>query len=122
MSLKARWVTDINVPIKVCGYLKESGIECVSAIDHDWGLLINGELVAKAVENGYTVLLTQDRLFFDSAAKSLKKNPAFSIVLLTIPQCKSQLYVEKFKTEYSNHPIIPLAGKLLTWPISSQIE
>jgi hypothetical protein len=68
------------------------------------------------VEAWFQCILTRDRLFGDSAARTLKRFPAFCVVLVTIPQLRGAEFLEHFQSAWDQCPIQPIAGKLLLWP------
>ena|ERR1700733_8777752 len=110
------WLLDVNMPQPLVQLLGGLGIKAETAISQDWGTLSNGSLVAAAIEQGFTCLLTRDRLFGDSAAKALKTHPQFAVVLVTLPQVKAPAFLEIFKTSWKTSPIQPRPGKMTSWP------
>lgn len=110
------WLLDANISRKVKFVLNEFGVSCSTAQERGWGTLKNGELVARAVENGFSVLLTQDTLFLESASKTLKKHPEFALVLVRIRQVSGRIYTEIFREAYASAPVQPQPGKLIEWP------
>jgi hypothetical protein len=110
------WLLDVNMPKRVASLLGEFGIESDSADDKGWGGLTNGVLVEAAANAGFNCILTRDRLFGESAARALKRFPAFSVVLVTIPQLRGAAFLEQFRRSWVRGPIQPLAGQLLAWP------
>ena len=111
------WLLDVNMPKKVGSLLGEFEIEAHSADDRGWGGLSNGVLVEAAVEAGFLCILTRDQLFSESAARTLKRFPAFCVVLVTIPQVRGAEFLERFWSAWDECPILPVAGKLLRWPV-----
>ncbi len=107
---------DHNIPRKVKAILMKYGLPSRSAVEQGWDTLENGDLVAKAVENGFTAILTRDRRFQTAAANSLKKFPTFAIVLLNIPQGDSATYCAAFEKAWVASPFTVTAGKLIEWP------
>jgi hypothetical protein len=112
------WLLDVNMPKKVGGLLGEFEIDAHSAEDRGWGGLTNGALVEAPVEAGFQCILTRDRLFSESAARTLKRFPAFCVVLVTIPQVRGAEFLDDFRSAWIQCPIQPIAGKLLRWPDS----
>ena len=110
------WLLDVNMPKKVGSVLGEFGIKAQSADDRGWGGLTNGALVEVAAEAGFQRVLTRDRLFSESAAHTLKRFPAFCVVLVTIPQLRGFEFLEHFRRSWDQRPIQLVAGKLLCWP------
>jgi hypothetical protein len=110
------WLLDVNMPKKVGLVLGRLGIEAQSADDNGWGGLSNGALVEAAVEAGFQCVLTRDRLFSESAARTLKRFPSFCVVLVTIPQLHGAEFLEHFRSAWNQNPIQPVAGKLMHWP------
>jgi hypothetical protein len=58
-----------------------------------WLNLKNGELTLAAIEKGFTSILTQDKLFAESSAQTLKKYPRFAIVQIILKQKKEAEYL-----------------------------
>ena len=69
-----------------------------------------------AVNRGFGVMLTNDVRILDSAGKNLLKYPQFALVLLRLPQVPSESYLKLFKEAWESNPILPLAGKTISWP------
>ncbi|SRR5712691_11718187 len=80
------WLLDKNVPIQLAALLGELGVEAATADSKGFGSLTNGELVVAAVEAGVSCILTRDRLFSESASRSLKIHRGVCLVVLTLPQ------------------------------------
>lgn len=112
------WLLDVNMPKKVASLLAEFGIKANSADDRGWSGLTNGALVEAAVEAGFDCVLTRDRLFGESAARTLKRFPNFCVVLVTIPQLRGPDFLAHFRSAWDRAPIEPISGKLLTWPVA----
>jgi hypothetical protein len=111
------WLLDVNMPKAVGPFLSEFGIEAHSADDRGWGGLTNGALVETAIQSGFRCILTRDRLFSESAARTLKRFPEFCVVLVTIPQLRGPEFLERFGTAWDRAPIQLAAGRLLLWPV-----
>ncbi len=62
-------------------------------IHRGWRELRNGELLEQAVDEGFTTLLTRDKLFENSAKTAFVKHPEFAIVFITLPQAKYEPYI-----------------------------
>lgn len=112
------WLLDANMDVHLLPLLKKIGIECEGATRRGWQALDNGDLVSAAVKGGFTCLLTQDRLFGEAAARSLKTHHRFSVVVVHLPQRPWRQYRRDFETAWSKAPIRPLAGKIVRWPAS----
>lgn len=110
------WLLDANMDVHLAPLLKELGMECDTASARGWQKLINGELVKIAVESGFTCLLTHDRLFGETAARALKSNRNFSVVVIHLPQKPWKLYQEDFRSAWIINPIKTIPGKILHWP------
>lgn len=110
------WLLDVNMPKKLASVLGEFGIQAHSADDHGWGALSNGALVEAAAHAGFQCVLTRDRLFSESAARTLKRYPGFSVVLVMIPQLRGAEFLEHFRNAWDRDPIQPVAGALVCWP------
>ncbi len=110
------WLLDVNMPKKVGSLLCELGIEAHSADDKGWGSPTNGALVKAAIQAGFLCILTRDRLFSESAARTLKRFPEFCVVLITISQFRGPEFLERFRGAWDRNPIHLVAGQLLRWP------
>jgi predicted nuclease of predicted toxin-antitoxin system len=110
------WLLDANIDVRVCEILAEFGVDSRTAESFGWKELSNGNLVAAAVENGFTCLLTRDRLFGESAARTLKQFPAFAIVVIQLKQQKWPAYGQDFRRAWEREPIVPSAGRCIAWP------
>ena len=111
------WVLDANMDVHLIALLGELGISCEAATRRGWGGLNNGELLAAAVEDGFTCLLTRDRLLADSAGKVLEANPGFSIVVIHLPQRPWREYIRQFRSAWEKQPIFPIPGAITHWPL-----
>lgn len=107
---------DHNLPAQLIEVLQSFSIECDTTFKRGWQELTNGDLVSKARKTGFTCVLTKDKDFSKSAAKALKANPNFCVVLIILPQCRGDKYVELFAAEWKNNPILPKKGKSIAWP------
>jgi predicted nuclease of predicted toxin-antitoxin system len=87
------WLLDANMPVQLVGLLRELGIEAESAVARGWNTLSNGSLVSAAARAEFTVLLTRDRLFGESAAGALKTNSEFCVVRVV---CHSFVLMRSF--------------------------
>ena len=112
------WLLDVNVPKHVVEFLREHGVESHAADAYGWSALTNGALVEAAVTAGFACVLTRDRLFSESAARSLKRFPDFCVVLITIPQLRGPLFLEHFRRAWDENPIRPAPGQRISWPVS----
>jgi hypothetical protein len=81
-----------------------------------WDGLTNGEPVTAAVGAGFTAILTRDRQFGESASRALRCFPAFSVVLVTLPQLRGPVFLERFHEEWTRQPVQPIPGSLAVWP------
>ena len=104
------------MPRAVASFLSSLDIEARSADDKGWGGLTNGALVEAAVQAGFQCVLTRDRLFSESAARTLKGFPAFCVALVTIQQLRGPEFLEQFRRAWERDPIRPTAGQSLRWP------
>jgi hypothetical protein len=66
------WLLDANMDVHLLDVLRGLGVAAETAKRRGWQALKNGDLVTVAVQSGFTCILTQDRLFAESAASSLK--------------------------------------------------
>jgi hypothetical protein len=110
------WLLDANMPILLVALLAELGIESDSANPRGWNPLSNGVLVDTAVREGFSVLLTRDRLFAQSAASALTSHPEFSVVRVTLPQLRFRGFLEAFRAAWASAPIVPASGRMVDWP------
>lgn len=110
------WLLDANLDIHLVELLRDLGVECESAQDRGWKALKNGELVAAAANAGFTTLVTRDRLFAESAARAWRTWPDLAVVLVTLPQAKSDRYLESFRAAWMIAHIRPVPGRIVVWP------
>jgi hypothetical protein len=80
------WLLDANMDVHLTDLLRGYGIGSEAATRRGWARLTNGELVAAAGKAGFTCVLTQDRLFAKSAARSLELHPDLCIVVVCLAQ------------------------------------
>ena len=112
------WLLDANMPVQLVALLRELGIEADSAVARGWNAFSNGRLVSAAVQSHFTVLLTRDRLFGESAAGALKTNSQFCVVRVTLPQLRAGAFLQAFRAAWQEARIIPKPGLLIEWPAS----
>jgi hypothetical protein len=110
------WLLDANMDVHLLDVFSELGIPCESAIHRGWRELANGQLIKAAIEAGFTCILTKDRLFAESANRSLVQAPHFSIIIVCMPQVPWRKYVRQFRDEWGKRPITPKAGSATLWP------
>jgi predicted nuclease of predicted toxin-antitoxin system len=110
------WLLDKNVPIQLSDALNELGIQAVTAEAKGWDALKNGELIAAAVADGISCVLTRDHLFAQSASKAFKVHAKFSVVILALPQLRAPAFLEAFSRSWSQQPINPQPGEVIHWP------
>jgi predicted nuclease of predicted toxin-antitoxin system len=87
--MAGRWLLDVNVPAQLVSTLSGFGVEAEIAIGRGWKELTNGRLLEAASKAGFSAILTRDRLFGQSAAKSLKLFPTIALVVVTLPQARA---------------------------------
>ncbi|MBI3758412.1 MAG: DUF5615 family PIN-like protein [Deltaproteobacteria bacterium] len=104
------WLLDANMPIQLGPLLRDLGIEVDSAWARGWNELSNGELVSTAVKAGFTVLLTRDRSFGESAARALKVHRQFSVVRITLPQLRADQFIVAFRFAWETTRLVPHPG------------
>ena len=109
------WLLAANMDIHLVGVLSELGIRCDAAIRLGWGDLNNRALVSVAAEAGFTCLLTRDRMFAESAGRTLQLAP-LSIVVVHIPQKPWREFVQEFRAAWAKQPIVPTPGAVIHWP------
>jgi predicted nuclease of predicted toxin-antitoxin system len=112
----SKWILDTNVPFLLREFLISKGIPCATAQEHGWGELKNGELVRATFDSNFRVIVTRDKLFRESANRTLKHLPEVSIVLLSLPQLKENELRQLLDATWQTQNIIPIAGKLIIWP------
>jgi len=110
------WLLDANMPRQLVAMLEGYGIKTETALSRGWSDLSNGALLEAAALAGFRCLLTRDRLFGESASRVLKRFPDFSLVLITLPQLRAQLFLEAFRAAWNNGPIVPVPGTMVSWP------
>ncbi len=110
------WLLDVNMPRQLQGLLAELGILAETAISRGWGTLVNGDLLEAAAASGFTCLLTRDRLFGESVASIWARHPAFSLVIVKLPQARAAHFLASFRAAWGKSPITPIPGQIQTWP------
>jgi hypothetical protein len=110
------WLLDANMDVHLLSLFSELGIPCESSIDRGWRELTNGQLVAAAVEAGFTCILTHDRLFAESASSSTRSAQNLGIIVVHLPQMPWREYVQRFRLAWSQHPVVPSPGSVIHWP------
>lgn len=110
------WLLDANIDVRIRDVLSEFGVESRTAESLGWKQLSNGQLVAAAVASGFTCLLTRDRLFGESASRTLKQQPEFAIVVIELKQQKWPGYSEEFRRAWQQEPIAFERGQCKKWP------
>ncbi len=113
------WLLDANMDVHLTDLLRGYRIGSEAATRRGWGALTNGQLVAAAGKAGFTCVLTQDRRFAKSAARSLESHPDLCIVVVGLPQRPWRDYLEQFRQAWSHEPITPVAGRAIQWPSPS---
>lgn len=111
-----RWLLDANVTHVLQVFLCDLGIGCSNAQAEGWAQLSNGKLVQAAVDGGFQVLLTRDKLFKESASRTLRLHSNVSIVLLNLPQAKEPELKQLLAVKWAAAPIMPVPGQLVFWP------
>jgi hypothetical protein len=114
------WLLDANMDVHLLDALSEFGIGCHSAIHRGWGNLSNGQLVSAAMEAGFTCLLTNDRLFAESARDALQLALRLSIVVVHLPQTPWCEYLRQFRAAWAKQPIVPAPGSVIHWPLEQR--
>jgi len=112
------WLLDANMPVQLVALLKDLGVEADSAVARGWNTLSNGSLVRAAARAKFTVLLTRDRLFGESAAGALRTNSEFCIVRVTLRQLRAAAFLQAFRAAWNEARIIPVPGGMIEWPAS----
>jgi hypothetical protein len=112
------WLLDANMDVHLEDLLAEFGVRSETTGRRGWGALENGDLVSAAVEAGFTCLLTQDRLFAESAGAALRRHPEFCVIVVSLPQRPWRQNLEQFRAAWALAPIRPVPGRILPWPAS----
>jgi len=107
---------DANMDVHLASVLTGFGVHCDTAGNRGWKALPDGDLVQVAADAGFRCLLTRDRLFGESASRTLKRLPGFAVVVVNIPQRRWPEYRERFVARWTEHPIDPIPGRLIDWP------
>ncbi len=110
------WLLDVNLPNVLLGVWREYGIDCDTTAARGWRDLTNGRLAEAAFRSGFRVILTRDRLFAESASRTLRTLPELAVVIVTLPQVREAAYAAEFRVRWAERPIEPQAGKATTWP------
>jgi hypothetical protein len=110
------WLLDANMDVHLVSVLTGFSVSCDTAGKRGWKALSNGDLVSAAVDTGFRCLLTRDQLFGESASRALKLFPQFAVVVVNVPQRPWPQYREQFLQLWREHPIEPVAGRLIQWP------
>ena len=110
------WLVDENLPPKLYAVFAEFGITAQSASYAGLAGLTNGVLTKKAIDLGFSVIVTQDKTFVDDAAAVLKLNPKFAVIVLVLPQVPASSFLERFRSDWTKQPIVPVEGKVVVWP------
>jgi hypothetical protein len=107
---------DHNPPHQLRDLLAEYGIDAETTKFRGWDQLRNGDLVSAAHAAGIRTIYTRDRLFGESAAKTLTHFQGMSLVVITLPQRSWKLYRDAFKVAWQTAPVVPQPGKVISWP------
>lgn len=110
------WLLDVNLPNGLLAALRKRGIACDTAVNRGWRELTNGLLVEAAYNAGFRVILTRDRLFGDSATRTLRTFQDLALVVVTLPQARESAYLDEFELHWQKSPIAPAAGEVVQWP------
>src|SRR5437764_967798 len=110
------WLLDANMDVHLVALLESFGTRCEATTKRGWKDLTNGDLVSAAVGAGFTCIITQDRLFGETAARALKTFPQFSVVVVHLPQKPWHQYHKDFSTAWSKAAIRPVPGQIMHWP------
>lgn len=72
--------------------------------------------MAAAAATAVSCILTRDRLFAQSAKKSLHIHQTISVVVWTFPQLRAAVFLEAFRQAWSAARIQPVEGQVQLWP------
>ena len=114
--MPGRWLLEVNVPVGLIPALKSYGVQADTAAAQGWEQLINGRLLEAGSNSGFTTILTRDRRFGESAARSLKRFPSIAVVLITLRQAPAPEFLSAFDIAWLNSPMSPIAGSVVLWP------
>ena len=114
--MRGRWLLDANLPVQMVRRLSGYGLVAETTAARGWNSLVNGKLLEAAATNGFSAILTRDRLFGESASKTLKKYSQIGIVILTLPQLRAAEFDLAFVSAWSKQSINPVPGKIIEWP------
>ncbi len=106
------WLLDANLDIHLADLLRSLQTDCDTAESRGWKALRNGELVAAAVNAGFSTLVTRDRLFADSAARAWRLFPDLCVVIVTLPQLPSTVIWRRLRWHGPLPQSAPSRGKL----------
>ncbi len=112
------WLLDANMDVHLVALLQGLGTKCEATTKRGWKNLTNGDLVSTAVAAGFTCVVTQDRLFGETAARALKTYPKFSVVVVHLPQKPWKEYQKDFEAAWAKTPILPAQGQIVHWPLA----
>ena len=107
---------DHNIPAQIVRELKSHSIPCDTAKQRGWDQIKNGALVELASKNGFTCVVTRDRLLHQNASAALKKFPGMCIVIITLPQSGGKKFSEAFRKKWEMTPFTAKPGQVITWP------
>ena len=110
------WLLDANMDVHLVSVLADFGVVAEGASRRGWQALTNGDLVDIAVREGFTCVLTQDRLFGQSALGSLEEFPSFAVVIVMLAQRPWHQYSQDFRDAWAKSPVTPQPGKVVRWP------
>jgi hypothetical protein len=112
--MAGEWLLDANAPIQLIWTLARFGIRGETSASRGWQRLTNGNLVAAAA--GFSVILTRDRLFGESASKPLKKFSQLAVVIITLDQAPAAEFESAFAAAWNQGPPVPIPGEVIFWP------
>jgi hypothetical protein len=73
-------------------------------------------LVTAAHDAGFDTIFTRDLKFAESASRSLQAIPTMAVVVIRLPQRSWKLYADAFRVAWSQAPVTPQPGQVVTWP------
>ena len=110
---------DHNLPHQLRETLTEYGFRAETTQFRGWESLRNGDLCSTAYAAGFRVIVTRDKKFAESAARSLSRFPEMAIVIVRLSQGGWTLYEKAFREAWAVAPFIPQPGKVISWPTES---
>lgn len=110
------WLLDVNLPTALIRILDQFAVKAESTAARGWRNMDNGVLTKAASDAGFSVILTRDKLFGESAAKALKAYPKLAVVIIRIQQSREAIFLQEFRSMWAKSPLTPKTGDVIYWP------